>query len=170
MTDLKPIWKWFNDSTDITVIWGNQPHEQPDLPYAALEVLSETKIGALDERRYTQGDTLDLEIVGQRELVISVHVYSEYRDSRSILNRSLTLLDHPKIRESLCQAGIGVLSVDPMLNNNLQQADGWVYHSSADVTFSIPISIEYNSDGEGYFTSTEITGDLDGHIINEVIP
>ncbi len=153
--------RWFEDATDLCVIWGDQDAPQPPYPYAVIKIIAgPTKIGGVDETRIKAFDpepaapALPIELLkeGPREITLSCQINVGPPDnnnpgehSRSLMSAAQAALGLPSFIDSLRAAGLAVIQELPIGDFSIQIADLWVSRSQMDVRFGLTSSVREES-------------------------
>lgn len=167
---------WINGVSGLTTIWENQTGPQPGFPYATLNITSgPTPEGGVDELRYVQEGTPPNVILrpqswGLRVFTLSVNTFSDTKattnaavnsalDYASLIQSSLAFED---VLLDLSNAGLALVSKEPMRNLSFLMTDRYAERWQADYIFRVTFeATQPSSGGTGYIKKAEVSSSTD---------
>ena len=151
MTDWSTIYNalhgWVQNSSGIDSVWANQNAPRQQYPFAVLNVLSVEPQG--QDSTYTElnvGGSLDVCVVGRRELTLNVQTHSLCQkpdeNARFYLERVNMSLRMPSVQQALRAANIGLVRAGALVQLDREIEGVWESRWSQDFTFHAIVSYE----------------------------
>jgi len=176
------LYDWVSEVTGINVQWADQADPQASLPYALLSITGPTEIGTGDEKRVTEltdsaGQGLDRytqEHRGQREILVEIQVNTGPPDnenplchSRHLAGRLQASLNIEAFWRPLDEAGLGVISYNPLTDASINVADFYLDRKVLEVRFTLASSVIEDIE---IISKAEVTGTLENGFSRNVGP
>lgn len=154
----KALVAWAEEVTGYTVRWANQTAPRPSYPYVTLLLGGPLTVG-MDEALPQQGDIR--EVRGQRQVTLSVNVYSQqagkvFDEAKSALHL-VTLLQSSlaleSVRGALRDVGLSVIEAGLAQDLTWLQDAAFVERQQMDVRFALASSV---TEKTGYIATADV--------------
>ena len=153
----------FESATGIPFVWDDEPSKVMQKPYGIL-VLGQSITVGRDYSRYTFRDSdTSLDIVGYRELTISVQIFSRQArgelSARALIERARLSLANPVYRDELRSAGLVFVESHPINDLDFTFQNRAENRSAFDVVFRLVLRDQLVSQVP-YFESVDLESRL----------
>lgn len=152
------------------VFWEDPSAPRPNAPSVKLSYLTGPTMIGLDELRPTSADPNAFEILGSRQMILSVNAYGNGTDALQILSDLQTSISDPSAMAGLAAVKVSVLRTSPPRDINVATNTRVESRTQIDITLLatelkalpgvVPIeSAELNANISGIEYTAEIGGD-----------
>lgn len=153
----------FESATGIPFVWDDEPRKVLKKPYGVLALGQSLTVGR-DFSGYTFRDSdSTLDIIGHRELTISVQVFSRQchgdNSARFLLEKARMCLANPIYRDELRSAGLVFVESHPLLNLAFSFQNRAENRCTFDVVFRLVLQ-EQISAATPFFESVALENNL----------
>lgn len=149
----------FESATGIPFVWDDEPRKVMQKPYGVLALGQSITVGR-DYSRYTFRDSdTSIDIVGHRELAITVQIYSRQArgecSARALIEKARLCLANPVYRDELRSAGLVFVENHPVADLDFTFQNRAENRSAFDVVFRLVL--QENIGGKvPYFEAIEL--------------
>ena len=151
----KIIYDWYSATIGLSVIHSQQKGTKPDLPYGMVHIISSQTLGNFDEVSSPEEISGDATVKGQREFLISLHVFGP--GSYDYLNLARNSLNRQTDLDVLFSKCVSVRNKENIVNATAELDTGFEEHYVFDVTFGVAESF---TDTVGVIEKVELNDEV----------
>jgi len=153
----------FKSATGLPFVWSDEPVKIMQKPYGVLSLGQSVSVGR-DSSRYTFHDSDSvLDMVGHRELTITVQVFSRQargeHSARALIEKARLSLANPVYRDELRSAGLVFVENHPVTNLDFTFQNRAENRATFDVVFRLILQEKITAN-QAYFDAIELENRL----------
>lgn len=168
----RAVVRWLEGVTVHPVRVANQTAPRPAYPYVTVQLGGLVSVGPGGIRQHTdldrEGEEVELQVRGERQLTVSVNVYAQQRPGKpydptqgalSLAEGIRASLGLPSVLATLREAGLSFIDSTPVQDLTWLQDTDWVERRQMDIRFGLASVV---SERVGYIATVDVAREEGG--------